>query len=191
MVVAARPSSATLDALWTWEDVWELPEDGNLYEIIDGELYGMTPPIPVHQEVLTRAFRAFDRAAELDNAGLVYLAPIGVKLSDRDIVEPDLIFIACSRLSIVKDRVIDGPPDIVLEVFSPSTRAKDLNEKADLYARSGIPEYWQVDPRRRSIVVLSLVDGAYRPEPSTDGIARSRVLPGVAIPIAPLFENLT
>lgn len=191
MVVSIRPGSRTLDALWTWKDLWTMPDDENVYEIIDGELYVVSPPIPVHQQVLKRVFRTFDRAAEASSAGEVYLSPIGVKLSDRDVVQPDLLFIARDRLSIVSEKTIDGPPDIVVEILSPSTRGKDLNEKAELYARSGIPEYWQVDPRRRSIVVLRLVDGAYQPEPTSDGIARSRVLPGVAIPIAPLFENLT
>jgi len=191
MVVAIRPSDMALDALWTWEDLWDIPEDGNLYEIIDGELYVMAPPIPVHQEILTRSFRAFDRAAEFHGAGKVYVAPIGVKLSERDIVEPDLIFIARERLSIILQKVVDGAPDIVLEIFSPSTRLKDVNSKAVLYARSGVREYWQIDPRHRSVVVLSLTNGAYVPTPIEDGVARSAVLPGVAISISGLFADLT
>lgn len=191
MVVALRPSDATLDALWTWEDLWDLPEDGNLYEIIDGELYVMAPPIPVHQEISFRVAVSFHGATEKGRLGKVYSAPIGVKLGDRNIVQPGIIFVARDRFSMVKKEYIDGPPDIVVEIFSPSTRLKDLNLKADLYARAGVPEYWRIDPRRRSVVVLALTDGVYVPTPTEDGIARSAVLPGVAIPIVPLFEDLT
>ncbi len=191
MVVASRPSSATLDALWTWEDVWAFPEDRNLYEVIDGELYVMTPPLLVHQEISFRVALVFHAATDGGRLGKVYPAPVGVKLGEQNLVEPDIIYVAREHFSRIKAEYVDGPPDIVVEILSPSTRGKDLNEKAELYARSGIPEYWQFDPRRRSIVVLRLVNGAYQAEPTTDGIARSRVLPGVAVPIAPLFENLT
>ncbi len=191
MVATMSPASLSLDARYTWEELWDEPDDHYLYEVIDGELYIMAPPIPLHQEVLLRAVRAFDGVASATNAGHVYFSPIGVKLSERDAAEPDLIFIARDRLSIVKEKYIDGRPDIVLEILSPSARSKDRTEKAALYARSGVPEYWQIDPRHRSVVVLRLADGAYQPEPDEDGIARSRVLPGVAIPIAPLCEDLT
>jgi len=191
MVATMSWASLSLDALYTWEALWDETDDPYQYEVIDGELYIMAPPIPLHQEVLLRAVRAFDDVASATNAGRVYFSPIGVKLSERDAVEPDLIFIARDRISIIKEKYIDGPPDIVLEILSPSTRAKDRTEKADLYARSGVLEYWQIDPRHRSVVVLALVDGAYVPVQSPDGIARSDVLPGVAIPIAGLFEDLT
>jgi Uma2 family endonuclease len=78
----------------------------------------------------------------LGKLGQVYFAPIGVKLSERDIVEPDIIFIARDRLSIILEKMVDGAPDIVLEILSPSTRLKDLNLRAALYARSGVREYW-------------------------------------------------
>jgi len=191
VVVAAKPSDMALEALWTWEDLWSIPDDGNLYEIIDGELYVMAPPIPVHQEISKRVFREFDRVAELGKLGQVYFAPIGVKLSERDIVEPDIIFIARDRLSIIREKMVDGAPDIVLEILSPSTRLKDLNLRATLYARSGVREYWQIDPRHRSVVVLFLADGAYVPTSADGGFARSKVLPGVSISIEGLFTDLT
>ena len=190
MTVAIRPGAKTLDALWTWEDLWDLPEDGNIYEIIDGELYVMAPPVPVHQGLSTRLLVAFYNASEARGLGRVYASPIGVRLSERDIVQPDLLFIARDRLDIVKRDLIDGPPDIVVEIFSPSTRSKDRNEKAALYARSGVREYWQVDPRHRSVVVLVLRDGAYEPLPHEDRIARSAVLPDLKVDTVALFADL-
>lgn len=189
MAVAISPSSKTLDALWTWQDLWTIPEDRNLYEIIEGELYDIAPPLLVHQEIVGRVHLDFSGAAK--GHGKVYVAPFGVRLGEQDIVEPDIIFVARDRFRILLTDYVDGPPDIVLEVFSPSTRSKDLNEKANLYARSGVTEYWQVDPRQRSVVVLRLSDGVYVPLPNTDDTARSAVLPGLAVHVPSLFEDLT
>ena len=133
----------------------------------------------------------FYQTGEATGLGRVYASPIRVRLSERDIVQPDLLYIERDRLAIVTDDLIEGPPDIVVEIFSPSTRSKDRNEKAKLYARFGVREYWQVDPRHRSVAVLILTDGAYEPRPTDDGVARSAVLPGLVVDLAALFADLS
>lgn len=191
VTTAVRPGSKTLDANWTLDDLLAMPEDDNLYEIIDGELYVMTTPVPVHQRLSMRLSVVFYQAGEATGLGRVYASPIRVRLSERDIVQPDLLFIERDQLAIETNDLIDGPPDIVVEIVSPSTRSKDRNDKATLYARAGVREYWQVDPRHRSVVVLTLTDGAYEPRPSDDGVARSAVLPGLVVDLAALFADLT
>lgn len=191
VTTAIRPTSKTLDALWTLDDLLAMPEDDNLYEIIDGELYVMTTPVPVHQQLSMKLSVVFFQAGQATGLGRVYASPIRVRLSKRNIVQPDILFIVRDRLEIVTDDLIDGAPDVVVEIFSPSTRSKDRNEKATLYARAGVREYWQVDPRHRSVVVLILRDGAYEPSTTDDGFARSAVLPGLAVDVAALFADLT
>jgi Uma2 family endonuclease len=112
-------------------------------------------------------------------------------LSQRDIVQPDALLIARERLGIVRQGLIEGPPDLVVKIVSPSTRPKDRIEKAELYARSGVCEYWQVDPRHRSVIVLALRDGIYVPQPVEDGVARSVELPGLTVDVTALFADLT
>jgi Uma2 family endonuclease len=145
---------------------------------------------PVHQELIVRLIGALHAIVSSRDLGRTYTSPIAVELSEHDVVQPDILFIAKDRLGIVqKDRII-GAPDFVVEIFSPSTRSKDRTEKADLYARAGVREYRQVDPRWRSVTVLVLRDGAYEPLPQEDGIARSSVLPDLAVDVAVLFADL-
>jgi Uma2 family endonuclease len=186
----APPRKMPWDVDLTWADLQAMPDDGFQYEIIGGELYVMTAPIPVHQGLLTRLLVAIYNVSEARGNGRVYASPIAVELAEHDIVQPDILFIGKDRLGIVEEDRIVGAPDLVVEIFSPSTRSKDRHEKADLYARSGVREYWQVDPRWRSVMVLALQDGAYQPLPLDDGIARSRVLPNLEIDVNALFEGL-
>jgi Uma2 family endonuclease len=77
MTFAIRPSSKTLDALWRWEDLLDLPDDGKLYEFIDGELYEMAPSIPVHQELSSRLHTAFSVNVSERRLGTVYAFRLG------------------------------------------------------------------------------------------------------------------
>jgi Uma2 family endonuclease len=137
-------------------------------------------------------FRLLDEAVAVSSAGEVYFAPVDVRLSSYDVVEPDLLFIARDRLSICRDdKFVDGAPDIVVEIVSPSTRAIDLVRKAALYAKAGVAEYWTVDPFSRALVVNVLREGRYAPvAPDADGRVRSVVLAGAAIDPDALFAGL-
>ena len=108
-------------------------------------------------------------------------------LPTGEVVIPDLLFISRKRLHLVGPTAIEGPPDLVVEILSPATRSRDLGAKMALYARFGVREYWVVDPVARSISVFVLRDGRYEPLPQEGGIARSIVLPGLAIDVAALF----
>jgi Uma2 family endonuclease len=84
---------------------------------------------------------------------------------------------------------LDGGPDLVVEVFSPSTRRCDLVQKPALYATAGVREYWQVDPDARSLVINILVVGRYRAAPPDGNVVRSVVLEGLEVDIPGLFEG--
>jgi Uma2 family endonuclease len=179
---------STLTRTWTYADLDELPEEqtGNRYEIIGGRLIVTPSPVPLHESLgieLTLEFGNFVKAGHL---GRVFGDRVDVKLND-EVVIPDLLFIRRDRLGIIGPAAIEGAPDLVLEILSPSTRERDLGEKLALYARFGIPEYWVVDPKARSITVYVLRGDRYEPLPQEDGIARSEVLPGLAIDVAALF----
>ena len=103
-------------------------------------------------------------------------------------VQPDVLFIARERLSIISD-VINGPADLVAEVISPESRRRDRFDKRDLYEQHGVREYWLLDPEAQTVEVFHLVDGQYRLlgrwRPSE--IAASRLLEGFTVPVAELF----
>ena len=78
--------------------------------------------------------------------GRLFIAPLDVVLSATNVVQPDLVFISNARMHIITDANIQGAPDLVVEVLSPSTAARDWRTKHDLYAEHGVQEYWIVDP---------------------------------------------
>ena len=174
----------------TYDDLLHTPDDGKRYEIIGGDLYVTPVPVPKHQQLSGRLYVACYGWVTPRKLGLIYPAPLDVLLGEHDTVEPDLVFIAQDRLHIVKDKFVQGPPDLLVEILSPSTRARDEKLKANLYARAGVREYWLVDPDQAAIQVYALADGDYRLLPNQDGRARSVVLPGFEIDITALFADL-
>ena len=131
----------------TWEDVLRMPDDGNRYEFIGGRLYMTPAPVTRHQRVLARLWPALFRILVDSGRGEVLSAPLLVQFPGTDDrVQPDLLFISNERRAIVGERQVTGAPDLVVEILSPSTAHRDRGIKLDLYARSGVRQYWIADP---------------------------------------------
>ena len=182
---------ATLRPL-TYADLLDMPDDGQRYEIIGGELIVSPPPTWDHQQVIGRLFEVLRDYARESNGGQVAFAPFGVLLSPHDAVEPDLIFLSARRPRVPgRDNTIDYPPDLVGEVISPSSRRKDRVAKMALYTRSGIPEYWTADPGERSFVMNHLHGKQYvQIAPDADGWFSSPTLPGLRVNPVDIFAEL-
>jgi Uma2 family endonuclease len=172
------------------EDPAQCPDDGRRYEVISGELYAAAAPDRRHQDLSALLTVRLYRAANETGLGRVYAAPVDVRLLGTDQVQPDLIVILRERLHIYRGHVIFGPPDLVIEILSPSTRNVDEGHKRRFYAEAGVPEYWLFDPDG-IIRPFALVDGAYVSiEPEVDGSLRSRVLPTFVVVPAETFAVL-
>ncbi len=172
---------------WTYEDYRRLPDDGWRYEVIEGELRMNPAPSFWHQEA------SFNLSLELGNfvkrqrLGKVVTAPIDVKLGElANPVQPDILFIHKDRLDIIQERWIDGPPDLIVEILSPSNWIDDRRTKYRLYALSGVREYWIVDPDKRQIEVFVLRRGDYEliGRFGPDESARSEVLDGFEVAVS-------
>lgn len=174
----------------TYDDLSQMPDDGKRYEIIGGELFVAPSPIKKHQKLAMRlADLLYDQ--QLAGHGEAYFAPVDVRLSPHDIVQPDLLFILRDRLDIyLPNGVVEGPPDIVVEILSPSTRGIDQIRKAALYARGGVREYWIADPDAPFLTVYSLRDGVYEAVSHQDRMQPSLVLQDLAIDLDALFTGL-
>ena len=123
-------------------------------------------------------------------SGRAYFSPVDVRFSAHDLVQPDLIYIRRERLHLYRGHIMDGPPDVVMEVISPSNRDYDITEKARLYERYAVPEYWVFDPENRKITHLALVNGRHRAVEPVDGLYRSTVIPDLVIDPKVLFADL-
>lgn len=136
---------------WTLEEMHALPEDGNKYELIHGELFVTPAPTNRHETIASRLARLLDRYAEAQGLGLVY-RPRAVFRIDRDVeVEPDLMVRAPHPDR--KGSWETAPlPLLVVEVLSPSSRTHDRVAKRKVYIdEADIPEYWIVDGDARTL----------------------------------------
>ena len=130
------------DAAWDRTKWEQLPDDGNRYEIIDGVLYMTTAPSAFHQWILRQIIRILYAQIDDTNVGITFWSPMGVFMPGCDPVQPDLLVIRTSDLSIIHDRRVYGVPALLIEVLSPSNAEKDTEIKRKAYARAGVPEYW-------------------------------------------------
>jgi Uma2 family endonuclease len=131
----------------TWNDVQQLPDDGNRYEAIEGELYVTPAPSVRHQRICMRLTMALHRLLVEPGLGELFFAPTGVEFpATEEGVQPDLLFVSTQRRGIIADPWIRGAPDLVIEILSPTTAHRDRGVKRKLYDRQGVSEYWIVDP---------------------------------------------
>jgi Uma2 family endonuclease len=138
--------------------------DGERWELIDGEAFNMTPaPSRTHQKILLALADIFYKYLE-DKPCEVYVAPFDVRLPEADQPEKDITTVVQPDLTVVCDPAkLDekgclGAPDLIVEIISPSTAARDYIEKLALYERRQVPEYWIVHPVDKTVMVFQLND---------------------------------
>ncbi len=164
-------------------------EDNRRRELRYGVLREPPAPFFTHQSIVLAVARRLCEHIELADLGKVAVAPVDVIL-DREralIVQPDVLFVASDRLSIIRDQVW-GAPDLVVEVLSPGTRAHDRGEKLGWYRQYGVRECWLVDPYVERVVVVDF-SGAMPKVRSTarDRSIASAVLPDFRVAAAEFF----
>lgn len=124
-----------------------MPDDGNRYEAIGGALYMTPAPSVRHQTICGILYRELCRLLVDTDYGRLWFAPVGVEFPGTgEGVQPDLVFVSNERRGIVAEDWLRGAPDLVVEILSPSTSARDRGIKLRLYERQGVAEYWIVDP---------------------------------------------
>jgi len=144
---------------WTYQEMLEKLPAESRYEIIDNELYNMSPaPNTEHQRISRKIEFALIKYVENLNIGEVFDAPFDVILDENNVVQPDILFISNENTHKISDRGVEGAPDFIIEILSPSSVYRDQVEKKDLYEKFQVPEYWVIDPANKVIEVLSLND---------------------------------
>lgn len=182
-------STAPIAADWTYERYLELNDDQR-YEIIDGELLLTPAPGTRHQRLVTKLGVRFEQFAAERGLGEVYFAPTDVVFAERQVVQPDILFIRAERIpDLVQELAVHGAPDLVVEILSPTSLHRDRHRKRALYERVGIPEYWIVDPANRAIEVFPLGEGGYELTSfaAEKGQVTSGVLEGFALEVAEIM----
>jgi len=146
---------------WTYSEFARLPSEGSTrHEIIDGELVVTPSPTGRHQRIVTDMVTLLNVFVRSHGLGQVFTGPLDVLFAEGDYLEPDILFVRSGRADLVTDRGIEGPPDLVVEVLSPSTAARDHGIKLERYRLYGVPTYWVIDPDERTVEVWDLAHGA-------------------------------
>jgi Uma2 family endonuclease len=177
--------------IWTYEEYLALPDDGNRYEIIEGELYVTPAPNTDHQHISSELHFLLKEFVRRNQLGVVYYAPYEVHLSETTRpVQPDLLFIRTENEPKGGTPYFVGVPDLVIEILSKSSIRTDNNSKFNAYEKAGIPEYWIVDPKAHTVRVFVLEEGIYQVwgEYSGDEVITSKVLAGLKIVNSALFK---
>jgi Uma2 family endonuclease len=166
----------------TAEEYFRLPDDGYRYEIVQGVMALSPSPSPKHQRVLVQIVTQIQSFLELHAVGNVY-AELDIKLEERLVYRPDIVFIRAERVLENWERVRTAP-DLVVEILSPESRRYDRETKRDDYERCGVREYWMVDPDDETFTFLRLEAGKYVEVAPEGEHFHSQTVPGFALDIA-------
>jgi Uma2 family endonuclease len=166
----------------SYEDYLLLPDDGMRYEILDGELYMSPSPRILHQRVSRNLQHILQSHIMVSGCGELFDAPTDVILNKNNIAVPDLLFVRAGRESVVTDRAIEAPPDLIVEILSKSTAERDRKVKGRVYARFGVRYYWIADADARTLEMFRLS--------ANRRFRRVARFSGAQIATSPLFSGL-
>lgn len=184
------------DLWYTIDDLARMPEDGKLYELIQGEIYVSTQPNWHHQYACTQLLWKLQDWNHKAKLGVANGSP-GVIFDIHNAVAPDVVWISNERLSnlLGEDGKLHAAPDLVVEVISPGwqNEQRDRDTKLKLYSRRGVREYWIVDWQAQQVEVFrrsraKLVQSVTL---LSDDELSSPLLPGFSCQVATLFHQVT
>ena len=169
----------------TYDDYALIPDDGRRHEIIAGEHFAHPAPNTRHQRLSKRISRAL---YPFESAGLgeVFFSRLDVVLSVFDVVQPDVFFVTAARSHIIVEQNVQGAPDLVVEILSPSNRQYDEQVKLKTYERLGVAEYWIVDPDASAARIFRRSAGRFALIEPGDALT-TPILPGFTLPLHELF----
>lgn len=176
--------------LLTYDDYARLtpPNSGN-YELHNGKIIFMPSPLAPHQIASSNLHTELGYFVKRHKLGRVFAAPMDVRFTKNDVVQPDLFFIKNDRLDIVQ-RIIEGAPDLVVEIKSDGNTANEMIYKKFLYEISRVKEYWVIYPNKKTVRQYELIDDELhhvRTLTTTDTL-RSTVLSDFEMSVAAIFE---
>ena len=173
----------------TYDQYCLLPEDRNQYELFDGELVMTPSPSARHQDiVLTLATKLAAHIGKY-SLGKLYVSPLDTIFDEYTVLQPDILFVSRERVAaIVKER-IEGSPDLVVEVLSPSTFHKDIRRKMRVYSQFGVREYWIVDPEEQTMELYQRVGEKLELDRrfASQETFQSSLLPGFQLEVRSIF----
>lgn len=180
-------ASASPQIRFTYQDLLLREPDHYRHELFEGVHHMSPSPSILHQRLVKKLLRFLSDYVETDDLGEVFVSPVDVVFDEFNVCIPDISYVQKSRMSIVTEKRIDGAPDLMIEIISPSTEKVDRELKYKRYMFFGVKEYWLVDPVEQSIEIFDLAQDKCLIKISTEGQISSMLLPGLQLDIADLF----
>lgn len=181
---------AKLEPLLTIADLDSMPEDGNRYELIEGELFVSRSPSLIHQRTVRNLSFLFTLYLRENPLGEILPGP-GVIFSDFSGVIPDLVYVSFERgKEIATGDRLTGAPELIIEVLSPGTenRRRDEHAKRQLYKKYGVKEYWILDPQQRTVQVFRTARFKLTATLGVRDVLTTPLLPGFRCPVKEIFD---
>lgn len=177
-----------LSKIYTWDDYLKLSDEERC-EIIGGRLFAMSPGPGTRHQLISMRLSA-QLYGQVKGSGCEILAaPSDLKISDHDVVQPDLM-VVCNKDQL-HEKYVEGPPSLVVEILSPSTQAHDRVRKLRLYSQAGVGEYWLIQPDLGILEILHLRGPDYSVALTCTGedAFRSPTFPDWSLDLGELFGD--
>lgn len=168
-----------------------IPVGAPNYQLIEGDLV-MAPSLNTpHQNITGRLYSILLNYLDEHPIGQVFIAPLDVFLSDINVYQPDVLFVSNDNASIIEEHGIEGAPDLVVEVLSKSSERFDLGPKRSIYHRTGVEEFWAIDPKKHTLAIYRFADDATTPVITYKAKQKftSALFPGLTIDLAIVFAK--
>jgi Uma2 family endonuclease len=146
----------------TMLEVYKSLPEGTRVQLINDQIIMSPAPLFKHADIIAQVFRQLDSFVYKNKSGKVVVAPVDVYLDDKNVYQPDIIFISEESKEKIEEDGIHGAPDLVIEVLSPGNKKYDKGKKKDVYLQSGVKEYWIIDPENLECAGYSNDDGKWK-----------------------------
>ena len=184
-------SSRTATELFTVEDYKAMPEGPPYYQFVEGELIMAPSPSSFHQDVAGNMFLLLANHVRKHRLGKVCIAPLDVYLSETNVFQPDVFFLANPVQPRFQRDGVHGAPDVVVEIVPPSNGLLETKRKRPIYAQHGVKEEWLIEPTLEQIHRYDFGVNAMKPVRVIDNDESfdTPLLPGLVISAAEVFQR--
>jgi Uma2 family endonuclease len=174
-----------------YDDYLTFPDNDRIRkEIIDGELFMSPSPSTKHQSILRNLSFILFNFVKKNSLGEIFFAPFDIILSHINVVQPDIIFLSKQSYHLLTELNLQGAPELVIEILSPSTTKTDRIFKKDIYERFGVKEFWIVDPEKETVEIWQLKNQQFQLSFTfhKDQVLSSSMFKGLEIDLAEVFQ---
>jgi Uma2 family endonuclease len=165
------------------------PDNGN-FELLNGQIYFIASPKPSHQRISLRLSYFLAACVIPNNLGEIFTAPMDVVFTEYDTFQPDLLFITKEILNIIGENKIEGSPDLVVEILSPSNDANEMSYKRHIYESKGVKEYWLINVEKQMLTLYKQIDNELRwqKDIQKNEVLKSEIIQGFELKLSNIFE---